>query len=879
MTRPSSAGRHENSGARAVSDEFDGEDGTRPLAENEWARWRDVLTTSTTKATSATKATTTTKATSATQASQAENSQAQSAQSSESATQAAETLTSEVQSSEVQVADDVRVEAERSAAELVEESDAAAQVSAEAGADIARQVDLDAQHDEDMHDDADVPTNVDVPANGDVEAGKNVVIDVREQVAVAAGSVAVASSAAADVAETPQGGAGKSLPPAPADIDVDITDAALAVPSEDVVEWITDATTDPGSATDTTSGWDTTDTDLETDTTTDAESTDTDTDAGTDVTDDSTTRAAAPDETAVVGYVTDSGTDVGSDVLVATDSHSDASADHAQPIVAVDSGTASDIVPLTDLAPTVSVVRQRREQLLRRQEGDERSNAEDTLDVAADTAPMKQAAPVLDWDEAAAQAAAQGPRQLPQPAANDLPAPKDQLAAKDLPTPNDQPAQQGQPAASGVPVTLPAAADDLDDGVDDERAEPVADILARERLVADQPVESGQRVESDQSAAAAVAPQADHVDVVDVDASEEPLAPVIDDGPAAVRPGQKQWPGMAYRPSPRLWAGYRRPNLRGGPFSRTTRPVDDVVPVGDVEPVREKPADRPEWADRPRYIPIGAMVPSDVNACGQMRGEFGWKPTLAQLYWANDIADGYVATVDDEIGGVFFVHPYGETATVSNVLVRKRFHYCGLGTRMMKFLLTKYPDLEFRLDATDEAKPLFKNFGFYEAGERVTFRGAPEQLRGGALPFGVRPLLPLDWPHIMRLDAGGYGEGRADFLRSAADHADEVAVGVAGFGDIRCFGVRWHDGQDHVIGPVAATSFDAARAMIGHLAEGCTGTVQLTIGQEHSRLIEWLHSCGFEVTDRSTHMVRPVGEPVALPDTDTCYVTGSSAFG
>lgn len=497
-----------------------------------------------------------------------------------------------------------------------------------------------------------------------------------------------------------------------------------------------------------------------------------------------------------------------------------------------------ELVALTDLAPTVSVVRSRRAQLLRQQDEGSLSTAEDTLDVAADTARIEHHQQVIGW---------QDPEDLTEPAEPEV-------------------------------VTLPAAVQIEDDA--DERAEPVEDVVALERAASTAQGATSQGEGLPDSADAGSDAHAD-IDCGEVafDDAAPPMAPVVDSGPAGVRPGKKQWPGLAYRPSPRLWAGYRRPQLRGGPFSRTTRPVDDVVPVGDVVPVKQKPADRPEWADRPRYIPIGAMVPSDVNACGQMRGEFGWNPTLAQLYWANDVADGYVATVDDEIGGTFFVHPYGETATVSNVLVRKRFHYCGLGTRMMKFMLTQYPDVEFRLDATEDAKSLFRNFGFYEAGERLTFRGDPQALCGENLPIGVRPVLPLDWPAIMRLDSQGYGEGRAEFLRSAADHADEVVVGVAGFGDIRCFGVRWHDGQDHVIGPVSATSFEAMRAMIAHLARGCSGPVQLTVGHEHTRVIEWLHERGFNISQRLTHMVRPVGEPVALPDTDSWYVTGSPAFG
>lgn len=93
---------------------------------------------------------------------------------------------------------------------------------------------------------------------------------------------------------------------------------------------------------------------------------------------------------------------------------------------------------------------------------------------------------------------------------------------------------------------------------------------------------------------------------------------------------------------------------------------------------------------------------------------------LFNLKLAKDICEFYVAKVDDIVVGYVVCHISDKTAHILNISVKKEYQGCGIGSKLLDFLLNKLQHygvksviLEVRVDNI-KAINLYKKFGFSE---------------------------------------------------------------------------------------------------------------------------------------------------------------------
>ncbi len=220
------------------------------------------------------------------------------------------------------------------------------------------------------------------------------------------------------------------------------------------------------------------------------------------------------------------------------------------------------------------------------------------------------------------------------------------------------------------------------------------------------------------------------------------------------------------------------------------------------------------------------------------------------------------------MGGAAVFPPAG---FICNMVVRPDQKRRGLGRQVFEALIGWLGDSGFpqiQLEATEEGRPLYEQYGFVTRWESVTstLQAPPE--RGDEA--GLRPLEESDWAAIARLDQEATGMARGSLLARLARQRNFGGGLVAADADgIDGYALRF-DGR---IGPVVAGNAEIGARLARALAARCEPGTLATVGHpQHTRM--W-QSLGFEVTPFDVRMsLGP--QPQDQPGMVFCMLNGGA---
>ncbi|MDZ5784117.1 GNAT family N-acetyltransferase [Marinococcus luteus] len=280
-------------------------------------------------------------------------------------------------------------------------------------------------------------------------------------------------------------------------------------------------------------------------------------------------------------------------------------------------------------------------------------------------------------------------------------------------------------------------------------------------------------------------------------------------------------------------------------------------------------------------LTIHRLTENDIPALAELSREVGWDYDEAEMkaVLASGVVYGH-KTPEGTVVSSSAVILYGEMAALGLVIVREAYRRQGLARGAVKVCLDLVPQkASVMLFATEEGKPLYREFGFEEAGMvyKYTAPGQALSKNSTALPNNIRMYESSDWNSIQQLDHEAFGEDREVFLRHRFVQAYQSLVLKNGNNQPVGFGLSiWHEGQ-LLIGPVTAPDERDAAALVEQLIEAHPVKVRIDLTAESSFITKMLGEYGFEKQSEPHRMVRHPGNLGSR--NGTLYAIASQVFG
>ncbi|HCW99935.1 MAG TPA: histone acetyltransferase [Pantoea sp.] len=269
-----------------------------------------------------------------------------------------------------------------------------------------------------------------------------------------------------------------------------------------------------------------------------------------------------------------------------------------------------------------------------------------------------------------------------------------------------------------------------------------------------------------------------------------------------------------------------------------------------------------------------ALTAHDIERCHAMTQRLKWPHRREDWQQAIMLGEGVVIEEQGELLGSAMLWRWGErAATIGLVMVDGQQQGRGLGKQLMLTLLEKVPDYNVRLHATEMGKGLYEKLGFVVTGQILQYQTRSlDATPTVSLPAGLqlRRAQAQDAPALTALDQQAHGMLRPQLIVHLIHQHQTVLLEDAqgeihGFASLRRFGHGW------AIGPVIATTFAVAQALIASLMQGLRGEFVRIDTDAALPLAGWLVTLGLAQVDNPTTMVR--GTPWMPP------AGGMQAFG
>lgn len=242
-------------------------------------------------------------------------------------------------------------------------------------------------------------------------------------------------------------------------------------------------------------------------------------------------------------------------------------------------------------------------------------------------------------------------------------------------------------------------------------------------------------------------------------------------------------------------------------------------------------------------------------------------PSL-ELYLTSPSATAYVAEEEGEVVGTGAAVRYeGGTGWLAAISVRPDRQGRGLGRALAEWGeqdLREHGVRSIILAASERGRPLYEKMGYAVGLFYHSFPGSG----GGAIPEGIRPMTPGDWPALLALDQTATGERRTWALQAMP--SGFVADGPGG--ELRGFYLPAPWGG----GPAMATDPQAGRLLLD-LARASAGPnpLVLRLPEVNQPAITYLESIGFAPRSRTTYMVKGPRPASYRPE----WIWGMFSFG
>jgi Acetyltransferase (GNAT) domain len=236
----------------------------------------------------------------------------------------------------------------------------------------------------------------------------------------------------------------------------------------------------------------------------------------------------------------------------------------------------------------------------------------------------------------------------------------------------------------------------------------------------------------------------------------------------------------------------------------------------------------------PADLSIGAMAHDEVALLAGWAADEGWNPGNADIAIAWDIDPGaFIALREgpDLVGGGTIFSHGSRFGFMGLFIVRSDRRRAGLGAPLWRYRLARLRErldqgATIGMDGVFEMAPFYARGGFVLAHRDLRFQGVAQ----GTPDAAVRSLTPVDFPAVEAFDRLHFPVPRAAFLQRWIYQKGAHALGLFAAGNLLGYGVARPARTGFKLGPVFATTPDAAERLVRSLMARIQGEqVQLDV--------------------------------------------------
>ncbi len=281
---------------------------------------------------------------------------------------------------------------------------------------------------------------------------------------------------------------------------------------------------------------------------------------------------------------------------------------------------------------------------------------------------------------------------------------------------------------------------------------------------------------------------------------------------------------------------------------------------------------QPAVAPKTETVTFEAFTSAHLDAGVALSRAEHWPHRRDDWAMVLKLSRGVAAMAGGRLVGTAFATPFGRVAMLNLIIVAAEMRGRGLGGALIERAMAGVKADQWRLIATRDGLPLYRKFGFAEAGEIVQHQGPVAAV---AKPDGVAWAAPADAAALVALDRAATGMDRATLV-SALLREGRAAVlrdgeALSGYAVLRPFG------RGEVVGPVIAASAEDARRLIAFLVSGRDGAFMRVDTPVDSGLAPWLEEIGLAHAGGGIPMT--LGKAPCAPAPVRAYALASQALG
>jgi GNAT superfamily N-acetyltransferase len=286
----------------------------------------------------------------------------------------------------------------------------------------------------------------------------------------------------------------------------------------------------------------------------------------------------------------------------------------------------------------------------------------------------------------------------------------------------------------------------------------------------------------------------------------------------------------------------------------------------------------------PAGISARTLNDGDLAAALRLSTDAGWNQNAADWRIFLDLGNA-VGLVDGNgrlIATAATLPHAGRFAWISMVLVTPAQQRQGLARWLLRDCIERLTSnhLVPVLDATPAGRGVYLGLGFHDAWgmRRLVCRAQQAPLpHTPAEGLTVRRLAVADWPQVIAYDAAIFGADRGALLRRLAERLPEAALTAKRRGRLAGF-LLGRDGRVmNQLGPLAAESDQAARALLAHAFAAAAFPVGVDVPDRHAALGGWLQTLGFVAERPLTRMIH--GTSTAFDDPRRLFAIAGPELG
>jgi len=251
-------------------------------------------------------------------------------------------------------------------------------------------------------------------------------------------------------------------------------------------------------------------------------------------------------------------------------------------------------------------------------------------------------------------------------------------------------------------------------------------------------------------------------------------------------------------------------------------------------------------------VPVRPMRETDLEGGLRLAEAAGWNQRLADWRLVHSLSGGaaFVAAEGERIAATTAAVRYANrVAWVAMVLVDPAYRRRGLATRLMQATLESLAACDtVKLDATPAGREVYLKLGFEDESGLTRFQiaAAPASVPAAVPGPRIRPLTGRDLPAVAALDAEAFGCDRSELLARLLEMAPDYARVAEGAEGIEGFGMGRHGLRWEYLGPLAARTETAARALAAATLSAMAGRPALADApDERGPFQAWLRERGF----------------------------------